>query len=646
MTDRCVQVSIDGSSAGIARAARDASSALGDMEKSANTLTSSMFSLRGTLASIGITAVVGQAVQAAAAMERANIGLAVTARYAGAGLNETLQAARNLTKDGLISLTDASQALQNLLSRGFSLDQAITMMNRLKDSAAFNRQAHLEFGQAIVGATEGLKNENSVLVDNAGVTKNVSVMWKEYAAETGKTVDNLSQAEKRQAEYNGILRETEAQLGNAARMTNTFAGAQARLAKELNESKAAMGTAMLPVMADVAKALVPITKGFRDFIGMYQSGIVAIAAFVDKALAVYNKGGILGLLFSSAKRKDLGDEFGRIDQAASETKDDIFKRLNAPELPDIGADSGKRRQDIKSNKKPARVMQPRSMFAGYDLLPEEKSGADWLREAVARDEEMWRIFAGASLYTDPLPELPKLTVGGKAFAAQNKSSRTYSLLGPGGAEDFMVQWAADKAVVVQTWREQMELEKIFYDYKEEQRRLDLERQREVENMRVSVGIGTFQYLGDAANTFYAMSKHRSKAALEVYRAASATETLIGTYKGAQNAFVDGSKINYWVGVAYATAATVAGLARVAAIYSSGSSGGSIGTPSGGYGAGTPTSPLVTQPTTMAVNSAPPQINITVQGHVIGQDRWVEEHLAPTIRELVTRRNVDFGMVPA
>jgi hypothetical protein len=41
-------------------------------------------------------------------------------------------------------------------------------MNRFKDSAAFGRQGALEFGQAIVGATEGIKNGNSALVDNAG----------------------------------------------------------------------------------------------------------------------------------------------------------------------------------------------------------------------------------------------------------------------------------------------------------------------------------------------------------------------------------------------------------------------------------------------------------------------------------------------
>jgi hypothetical protein len=48
-------------------------------------------------------------------------------------------------------------------------------MNRFKDSAAFGKQGALSFGEAIRGATEGIKNGNSILVDNAGVTKNLSV---------------------------------------------------------------------------------------------------------------------------------------------------------------------------------------------------------------------------------------------------------------------------------------------------------------------------------------------------------------------------------------------------------------------------------------------------------------------------------------
>ncbi len=289
---------------------------------------------------------------AASQAERANIGLATTARYAGVGMEEAHAAAKALTEDGLLSLTEASQGLQNLLSRGFSLPEAIEMMNRFKDSAAFNRQASLEFGQAVVSATEGLKNENSILVDNAGVTKNVSIMWKEYARAHGKTVEQLTQGEKRQAEYNGILRETEGQLGNSGRMAETFAGQMALLNQELFEFEAQTGREMTPVLADIARGLRPAITLLREFVGGVEMAAVSTAAWWDKLAAFKAAGGVTGLLTSGNNRAWLKQQLAIIDQAADETKADIFKRFESGVLPDIGPDTGKRRSDVNLPAKP------------------------------------------------------------------------------------------------------------------------------------------------------------------------------------------------------------------------------------------------------------------------------------------------------
>ena len=47
--------------------------------------------------------------------------------------------------------------------------------------------------------------ENSVLSDAAGVQKNISKMYEDYAKKIGKSTDELTQAEKAQAVYNGIM---------------------------------------------------------------------------------------------------------------------------------------------------------------------------------------------------------------------------------------------------------------------------------------------------------------------------------------------------------------------------------------------------------------------------------------------------------
>jgi phage-related protein len=103
-------------------------------------------------------------------------------------------------------------------------------------------------GEAVESATEGLKNENSVLVDNAGVTKNVAKMWEEYAASIGTTANNLTQQQKIQAEVNGILTESRFQAGDAAKVAGTLSGQLAQLSVNFNNLKVAVGNALKPIV--------------------------------------------------------------------------------------------------------------------------------------------------------------------------------------------------------------------------------------------------------------------------------------------------------------------------------------------------------------------------------------------------------------
>jgi hypothetical protein len=195
-------------------------------------------------AGVVIAAVGAAALHAADASERLNnalLGLRTVAKNTGTDVDTITKAAIGLASDGLIPLADVSASLKNLLSSGLSAEKSIKLFNALKDTSAFNRQGFLSMGEAIRGATEGIKNGNSILVDNAGVTKNLSIMHKEYAAAIGKTVGKLSEAEKKEAEYVGILRESEKFLGDAARAADTYTGAKARLGTAIERATAKLG---------------------------------------------------------------------------------------------------------------------------------------------------------------------------------------------------------------------------------------------------------------------------------------------------------------------------------------------------------------------------------------------------------------------
>jgi len=227
-----------------------------------------MASAAATAAFAAIVRAIKSGIDAANQYTSALTGLRSVTEGTGQDFGTMQQALSSLTADGLIPVSDAATAFKNLLSRGFDTRQAVDMLNRLKDSAAFGRQASLSMGEAVRSATEGLKNENSILVDNAGVTKNVSVMWKEYAQQIGKGVDSLTIAEKRQAEYNGIMKETRFQVGDAAKYAATFAGTQAELSAATLKAEQAFGSAM--------------QNGLRPFLGLLTPVVEEITKFVQQ----------------------------------------------------------------------------------------------------------------------------------------------------------------------------------------------------------------------------------------------------------------------------------------------------------------------------------------------------------------------------
>ena len=246
---------------------------------------------------------IGAAVAAAFAVEKvvefgkAAVQAASDAQAAWTGLNSIVEGTGNnfdvahsfltkFTQDGLVGIEDAATAYKNLLSRGYDTTQIESVMTALKDSAAFGRQSSYSLTQAIVSATEGLKNENSILVDNAGVTKNVAKMWDEYAASIGTTANNLTQQQKIQAEVNGILTETRFQAGDAATYTQTFAGKVQVLKGAFSSMQIAVGKVVAPIVG--------------LFIPAITSAINVVTAFFTRLQGVMS---VFGLEFPDVVKK-------------------------------------------------------------------------------------------------------------------------------------------------------------------------------------------------------------------------------------------------------------------------------------------------------------------------------------------------------
>lgn len=280
------------------------------VEKGVKTLSGQLSGLGSTLKSIAsmlaaafstkkIVEFAAESSQAARTMSDALTGLKSILEGQGRSFSDAQDFIESYTEDGLIPATNAINAYKNLASRGYDDSQIKQVMTALKDASAYGRQANYTMGEAVESATEGLKNENSILVDNAGVTKNVAKMWDEYAASIGTTANNLTQEQKIQAEVSGILAETKYQTGDAATVAGTLSGQLQQLSFRFNDLKVAVGNAINPVI--------------QTFLPIINTAITAVTKFANAIASV------VGALFgkTSVQTSTLADSNNSVASSAS-----------------------------------------------------------------------------------------------------------------------------------------------------------------------------------------------------------------------------------------------------------------------------------------------------------------------------------------
>jgi hypothetical protein len=130
------------------------------------------------------------------------------------------------------------------------------------------------------------------------VTKNLSVILEEAGYSAQDLMRATTDAGVRQALYNGILKETQHQVGDASRLTETFAGKQAAASAQTEIMKAKIGEALQPVLLDFLRTITPIIQAVATFAERHQTlttviilgttallGIVAALAAVGLAIA-------------------------------------------------------------------------------------------------------------------------------------------------------------------------------------------------------------------------------------------------------------------------------------------------------------------------------------------------------------------------
>ena len=237
-----------------------------------------MIKLQAAAVAFGSAFFLKSAVKEASELERSMRGLnsiAANFRVNTANLNETV---KELAADGMIPLSDITESFKNLLrSTSGDLDLSRKAFEALRDSAVNNRESQYSLGEAVVQTTRGIRNQNSILSDASGVSKNLSQVNKAYAESIGTTVAKLTDQQKQLGSVIGLTKEAAISQGDYARSLNDFDGIISKIGGEFRRFQQNIGQfitrspVLLKIFKDIGIEFSQINKDLVDFVN--QGGI-------------------------------------------------------------------------------------------------------------------------------------------------------------------------------------------------------------------------------------------------------------------------------------------------------------------------------------------------------------------------------------
>jgi hypothetical protein len=193
-------------------------------------------------------------------------------------------------------------------------DMSIKLDQLAGDLASFNNvdpaQVLQDLRSGLVGEVEPLRKY--------GVALNAASVEQEAMRETGKrSAKQLTEAEKVTARYNLILQATKTAQGDFARTSDGLANSQRILAAEIENVKASIGTALLPVMTSGVHGATLLAEAFTK-VDQASDGAATKLALLGPAL------GPLTLAWQGGA--DILHAFGIAqDKAASSTADQALQ---------------------------------------------------------------------------------------------------------------------------------------------------------------------------------------------------------------------------------------------------------------------------------------------------------------------------------
>lgn len=295
--------------AAAASRAESAAIRLANAQKNAATptrsLTSALGGLRSALGAVGLAFGAQQILQGGAALaqmgaqaqlvEKRFNALAAAAGQSGTALLQALRSASGGEISDLNLQLAANKA--NLLGVATSADQLSTLMEIARDRA---QQLGITTEFAFDSIVTGLGRGSALILDNIGITVEAAEINEQYAASIGKTVTELTEAEKKHALINAVVAQGKATLMESGGAADTAAASFQRMGAAAENAGAKIGERLANVFRDTAEGAVIVLDGITAGLERQtqaqaqledQTGIIAAAAsYQEYAAAIMQVG--------------------------------------------------------------------------------------------------------------------------------------------------------------------------------------------------------------------------------------------------------------------------------------------------------------------------------------------------------------------
>lgn len=120
--------------------------------------------------------------------------------------------------------------------------------------------------QAYNDIVTGLGRGSAMILDNLGITINAAQANEEYAKSIGKTVNQLTDAEKKQALINKVVADGRKELEAAGEVILTDAERRQKLIAQIENMKDRIWNALLPTVQKLMEAVTPLIERFTQWV--------------------------------------------------------------------------------------------------------------------------------------------------------------------------------------------------------------------------------------------------------------------------------------------------------------------------------------------------------------------------------------------